>query len=77
MIIYGNVDFIVIYWFCMCKRDGETSNHLVITLLYSQRAMEHDISLFEVAWVMPRGAVEPLASWLAKFSRHRNGVIGI
>ena len=75
----------VIDWCCMCKRDGETSDHLFLHCspardLFLHCSLAKDLwstlfSLFGVARVMPSGVVELLAYWSDKFNQHRNGAI--
>ena len=59
----------------MCKRNGETTDHLLIHCPVAQELWNMVCLLFGVCWVMPRGVVDPLASWLGKFHRHRTKVL--
>ena len=59
----------------MCKRNGETTDHLLIHCPVAQELWNMVCSLFGVCWVMPRGVVDLLASWLGKFHRHRTKVL--
>lgn len=50
-------------WYCMCKGDGETTNHLLLHCTVAR-------GLWNVVyWVMLIGDVVLLASWLGKVSR--------
>lgn len=51
----------VIDWCCMCKRDGETVDHLLLHCLIARDFWDLVFSMFGVAWVMPRGVLELLA----------------
>ena len=52
----------------MYKRDGETSNHLLLHCSLARDLWSTLFSLFGVAWVMPSGVVELLACWSDKFN---------
>ena len=66
---------VVIVWLCMCKRAGENTNHLLMHCVIAKELCNVVFSLFGVFWVMPKDVVELLASWLGKFSKHRNWMI--
>ena len=53
---------IVIYWYCMCKRAGETINHLLLHCPIGRELCSMMCTLFWVSWVMPKDVVELLAS---------------
>ena len=61
----------------MCKRNGETTYHLLIHCPIAQELWNMVCSLFGVCWVLPRGVVDLLASGLVKFHRHRTKVLWI
>ena len=44
---------LAIDWCCICKRDGETSNHLFLHCSLARELWSTVFSLFGVAWVMP------------------------
>ena len=66
---------VIIYCCCICKRAGETCNHLLIHWPVAIEMWSMVFTLFGVCLVMPSGVLELLTSWPGKFSRHRNGVI--
>lgn len=66
---------VVINWCCMCKRAGETTNHLLLCCPVARELWCMVFTLFGVYLVMPRGVMELLSSWPGKFSKHRNGVV--
>ena len=59
----------------MCNRARENTNHLLLHCLIARELESMVFMLFGVFWVMPKDVVELLASWLGKFSKHRNWVI--
>jgi len=65
----------VIDWYCMCKRSGETTNHLLLHCPINSELWNMVFSQFKINWVMPRKVAEPIATWSVMSSRHRNAVI--
>ena len=57
------------------KRDGETTDHLLLHCPVAREMRNMVFSLFEIKWVMPRGVGELLASGPSKFSKHSKVVI--
>lgn len=53
---------IVIYWYFMCKRAGETISHLLLHCLIVRELCSMLFTLFWVSWVMPKYVVELQAS---------------
>ena len=60
---------------CVYKRDGETTDHLLLHCPVAREMRNMVFSLFEIKWVMPIGVGELLASWPSKFSKHSEVVI--
>ena len=62
---------IVLDWCYMCKRCGESVDHL---LLHCPIAFEmwSLLCLFGLQWVMPLKVIKLFESWQGKFKRHRN-----
>ena len=66
---------VVLDWCYMCKRCGESVDHL---LLHCSLARElwslvfFFFFLFGLHWVMPLKVIELFESWQGKFGRHRN-----
>lgn len=52
-IIFGN-RLMVVNWCCMCQRDGESIDHLLLQCPIARDLWDLVFSLFGVAWVMPR-----------------------
>ena len=65
-------DWLVLYVY---KRDGETTDHLLLHCPSAREMRNMVFSLFEIKQVMPRGVVELLASWPSKFSKHSKAMI--
>ena len=67
---------VVIDWCCMCKRVGETINHLLLHCLIARELLWGMVfRLFRISWVIPQDVVELPANWLGKFRKYRNRVI--
>ena len=54
---------VVVDWCCMCKRNGESDDHILLHDPVAWKLWNMVCSLFGVHWVMPSGVVELLASW--------------
>ena len=65
----------VVDWCCMCKRNGETLDHLLLNCPISQELWNMLCFLFGVHWVMPRGVVELIACCPGKLNRIRTKVL--
>ena len=61
---------VTVDWCCLCKKNGETTDHLFLHCPVAQELWNMVWSLFGVYWVMPCGVVDLLASWLGKLNRH-------
>ena len=66
---------VVLDWYCMCKKDGESINHFMLHYHVGRELWDMVFSLFGIHWVMPLQVVDLLASWLYKCSRHKSMVI--
>jgi hypothetical protein len=54
---------IVIEWYCLCKKSGESIDHLLLRCEISRDLWSYILILFGVEWVMPRTVLELLNSW--------------
>jgi hypothetical protein len=54
---------IVIEWCCMCKKNGESMNHLLLHCEVARELWSYIFILFGIEWVMPRMVLELLTSW--------------
>ena len=54
----GKHQIIILDWCCMCKRDGETNDHLLLHFLVIQKVWSMVFSLFRVQWVVTKGVLE-------------------
>ena len=61
-------------WYCMCKVDGESVNHLLLHCPVALELWNLVLALFGVVWVMPKG-VELLCCWAGRFGKFRAGAI--
>ncbi len=59
----------IVDWCCMCKRSGESPNHLLLHCEMAQSLWSMVFCLFGVVWVMPGSVVEVLASWMGCFRK--------
>ena len=53
----------VLDWCGMCKRDGESVDHLFLHCSIAQEIWDLAFSMFEVIWVMPRRVMDLLHCW--------------
>jgi hypothetical protein len=65
----------VLDWCCMCKRDGESIDHLMLHCIVAQELWDLVFSMFGITWVMPRRVMEIMACWHEKVSKRGNGVL--
>ena len=66
---------LILDWCCMCKRNGESVDHLLIHCPLAFDLWCMVFTLFGIHWVMLKTVVELLACWKGKFGQNRNGVI--
>ena len=62
---------VTVDWCCLCKKNGETTDHLFLHCPLAQELWNMVWSLFGVYWVMRCGVVDILVSWLGKLNRHK------
>jgi hypothetical protein len=56
---------IVIEWCCLCKKNGESIDHLLLHCEVARDLWSYVLILFGVEWVMLRTVLELLNSWEA------------
>jgi hypothetical protein len=66
---------LILDWCCMCKKAGETVDHLLLHCPFAWELWSMVFELFGVLWVMPRSIVEMLECWQGNFGKHRNCLI--
>ena len=66
---------LILDWCHMCKRNGESVDHLLIHCPIAFDLKSMVFTLFGIHWVMPKTVMELLACWQGKFGRHRNSAI--
>jgi hypothetical protein len=54
---------VVVEWCCMCKKSGESIDHLLIHCEVARELWSYILNLFGVEWVMPRRVIDLLNSW--------------
>jgi hypothetical protein len=66
---------IVMEWCCLCKKSGESIDHLLLHCEVARALWSYVLNLFGVEWVMPHSVLELLISWGAAIgSRHAKEV---
>jgi hypothetical protein len=53
----------VVEWCCMCKKSGESIDHLLIHCEVARDLWSYMFNLFGVEWVMPRRVIDLLNIW--------------
>jgi hypothetical protein len=54
---------VVIEWCCMCKKSGESIEHLLLHCEVARDLWSYILTLFVVEWVMQQMVLELLTSW--------------
>ena len=67
--------FVVLEWCFMCKRCGESVDHLLLHCPIAYEMWSMIFCLFGICWVMPQRVVDLLDCWTCNFRRHHNIVI--
>ena len=65
----------ILDWCYMCKRNGESVDHLFLHCHFASDLWTMVLGLFGVSWVMPRTVLGLLWCWQGSFGRHQNGCI--
>ena len=63
---------IVLDWCCMCKRCGESVDHLLLHCPIDYELWTMVFCLFGLQWVMPKRVIDLFTAWQRFFGRHRN-----
>ena len=63
---------LVLDWCYMCKKCGESVDHLLLHCSIACEMWSLVFCLFGIHWVMPQKVIELFESWQGKFGRHRN-----
>ena len=64
--------FVVLEWCYMCKRCGESVDHLLLHCPIAYEMWSVVFCLFGICWVIPQRVVDLLDSWSCNFRRHHN-----
>jgi hypothetical protein len=59
---------------CLCKRDGETVDHLLVHCDVASTLWIHVFTRFGMSWVMPRRVINLFAAWW-KSGRPRSATV--
>ena len=65
----------ILDWCFMCKRNGESVDHLFLHCPFAMDLWSMVLGLFGVSWVMPRTVLGLLGCWQGNFGRHWIGYI--
>ncbi len=57
-------------WFCMCKRSGESVDHLFLHCSVAMELWSLVFGIFGVHWVMPRTVLDLFCNWIGQRGRH-------
>jgi len=56
-------NIVVIEWCCMCKKKGESIDHLLLHCDTARELWSFMFSLFGIEWVMPQSVLDLLTTW--------------
>ena len=59
----SKMQFFVVYWCCLCKINGESSDHLLLHCVCVYDIWSMVFCLFGIQWVIPDRVVDLLACW--------------
>jgi hypothetical protein len=59
----GKRSIVVVEWCSMCKKNGESMDHLLLHCEVATRLWNYVFSLFGVEWAMPQSFLDLLACW--------------
>ena len=62
----------ILDWCYMCKRNGESVDHLFLHCPFASDLWSMVLDLFEVSWVMPHTILGLLWCWQGSFGHHQN-----
>ena len=59
-------------WWCMCKRCGESMDHLLLHCPMAYKLWTMVFCLFGLQWVIPKSVINLFVACQGSFGRHRN-----
>jgi hypothetical protein len=65
----------IVDWCCLCKKSGESPDHLLLHCSYAQALWSFAFSLFGISWVMPAKITDLLTSWMGGFGKSWEGLV--
>ena len=66
--------FVMADWCCMCRRDWEIGDHLLLHCTLARELWYSVLSSFGILWVLPEKVVDLLFGWFNWFSKHNSKV---
>ena len=60
----------IVSWYCMCKADGESVDHLLLHCVYAKDLWDLVFAMFGISWVMPGSVRDLFACWIGKMGKH-------
>jgi hypothetical protein len=66
---------VLVDWCCLCKKAGESSDHIFLHCYLANHLWDVVLSLFGIHWVMPRTVSELLWCWLGALGKSQQAVI--
>jgi hypothetical protein len=66
---------ILVDWCCMCKKSGESVDHLLLHCPMAWELWSMVLGLFGVHWVMPSHVLDVWAGWQGSYGSHCNLVV--
>jgi hypothetical protein len=66
----------VVEWCCLCKKSGESIDHLLLHCEVASELWSSIFNLFGVVWVMPRRVIDLLNSWGVRLGVVQLGKLG-
>ena len=62
-------------WCCMCCRDGESTDHLLLHCPVTHSLWSFMFQAFGIHWVMPGSVVGLLSSWHQWLGKHKSDIL--
>jgi hypothetical protein len=62
---------VLVDWCCLCKKNGESSDHLFLHCCMAKQLWDCILNLFGLNWVMPRTVRELAGCWSGALGNHR------
>ena len=66
-----NRGMLILDWCCICKKCGETVDHLLLHCPIALELWTMVFCLFVLHWVIPMKVIDMFAAWQGSFGKHR------